>query len=262
VVGGGLAGLRAARAVAAAGRTVAVLEARADRVGGRLESRTHDGFAFDLGATWIGAGHDRAGALVDQLGLRLRRTHSEGAAVIVHERAAPRRETRRPRDRLRELEQRLAERRLDRLARRVPAGAPWDAARASALDGQTLEAWLRRSALTRRSRTELRLVLTNVLAAEPEEVSLLHALHYLGANRGLSAVLNIAGGAQEQVLEGGAQALARGMDAELGDAVELGAAVRRVAQCGEGVRVESDAVSVDASVAVVASWPPRWRPVT
>ncbi|HEX8053575.1 MAG TPA: FAD-dependent oxidoreductase, partial [Thermoleophilaceae bacterium] len=78
MVGGGLAGLATARRVASAGWTVVVLEARPDRVGGRLETHTHDGFPFDLGATWIGAGHDRAAALVAELGLRPRRTHADG----------------------------------------------------------------------------------------------------------------------------------------------------------------------------------------
>jgi monoamine oxidase len=52
VVGGGLSGLRAARAVAGAGREVVVLEAR-DRVGGRLLNATlGDGVTVDLGGQW------------------------------------------------------------------------------------------------------------------------------------------------------------------------------------------------------------------
>ncbi|MBM7517086.1 flavin monoamine oxidase family protein [Nocardioides nitrophenolicus] len=52
VVGAGVAGLTAARLLAAAGRRVVVLEAR-DRVGGRTHSRRHDGLVTDLGASWI-----------------------------------------------------------------------------------------------------------------------------------------------------------------------------------------------------------------
>lgn len=52
VVGAGVAGLAAARALADAGRTVVVLEAR-DRIGGRVWTDRSDGFVTDLGASWI-----------------------------------------------------------------------------------------------------------------------------------------------------------------------------------------------------------------
>lgn len=52
VIGAGVAGLAAARALRAAGRTVIVLEAR-DRIGGRVWTDERSGFAADLGASWI-----------------------------------------------------------------------------------------------------------------------------------------------------------------------------------------------------------------
>src|SRR3954451_22225064 len=84
VVGGGVAGLVAAHRVAAAGRSVAVLEARPDRVGGRLESATHAGHAVDLGGAWIGAGHERAAALARSLGIETWPSHHEGEPVVIH----------------------------------------------------------------------------------------------------------------------------------------------------------------------------------
>ncbi|WNM25453.1 flavin monoamine oxidase family protein [Demequina capsici] len=52
VVGAGVAGLTAARLLAAQGSRVVVLEAR-DRVGGRILTDRSDGHATDLGASWI-----------------------------------------------------------------------------------------------------------------------------------------------------------------------------------------------------------------
>ncbi|MGN7968852.1 NAD(P)/FAD-dependent oxidoreductase [Microbacterium sp. 22296] len=55
VVGGGISGLACARAVQDAGRSVRVLD-RGRRVGGRLSSRTIDGRAVDLGASYFVVG--------------------------------------------------------------------------------------------------------------------------------------------------------------------------------------------------------------
>lgn len=76
VVGAGIAGLATARHLTAAGRTVAVLEAR-DRVGGRLCSR--DG--LDLGATWFWANEPRVQALIAELRLPVHQQHLAGDAV-------------------------------------------------------------------------------------------------------------------------------------------------------------------------------------
>src|SRR5690606_38668436 len=78
----GLAGLTAARTLAAAGRSVVVVEAR-DRVGGRTEEgHLDDGQWIELGGQWIGPTQDRMYELVAELGLTTIPTYNDGDIVF------------------------------------------------------------------------------------------------------------------------------------------------------------------------------------
>ena len=70
VIGGGFAGLTAARELAAAGRDVVLLEAR-DRLGGRTWTKRDalDGLDLELGGTWIDPSHTLVHAEVARYGL-------------------------------------------------------------------------------------------------------------------------------------------------------------------------------------------------
>lgn len=66
VVGGGLSGLSAARALRTAGFDAVVLEAR-DRVGGKTHSiHTDHSDVVEYGGQWVGADQERVLALVDE----------------------------------------------------------------------------------------------------------------------------------------------------------------------------------------------------
>src|SRR3954447_1521791 len=143
VVGAGVAGLVAASRLRAAGRSVVALEARADRVGGRLETVAAGGHAVDLGGTWIGAGHARARRLLAGVGLRLRPTAVAGSALVAEDGRLASERQQALRHPLAELEQRRASRLLDRMSRDVSPAEPWTALDAERLDAQTLDSWLR-----------------------------------------------------------------------------------------------------------------------
>lgn len=79
VVGGGLAGLVAARHLAEAGLEVELLERR-DRVGGRVRSRTVDGFTLDRGFQVLFTGYPAAKRELDYDALDLR-SFAPGATI-------------------------------------------------------------------------------------------------------------------------------------------------------------------------------------
>ena len=76
VLGGGLAGLTAARALMADRKKVLVIEAR-ERIGGRVFTDTSLGFAFDTGAAWIAPG-----PLAQELGAKPVPGPTAGAVVL------------------------------------------------------------------------------------------------------------------------------------------------------------------------------------
>ena len=84
VIGAGLAGLSAARALRAQGVEVLVVEAR-DRVGGRtLNHSIGDGKVVEVGGQWVGPGQERVLSLIDQLGLETFDTYTVGKNLFEH----------------------------------------------------------------------------------------------------------------------------------------------------------------------------------
>ena len=82
VVGAGLAGLIAARDLAAAGQSVLVLEAR-DRVGGRIVNEDiGDGKIVEMGGQWAGPTQDKLYELAKSLEIATFPTYDTGRKVL------------------------------------------------------------------------------------------------------------------------------------------------------------------------------------
>ena len=257
VVGAGLAGLAAARALRAAGASVVVLEAR-DRVGGRLHNHDiGDGKVVEVGGQWIGPTQDRLAALAGELGVDTFPTHSEGFNLLEYGGRVRRYTGTIPRINpavLVDVER--AQRRLNRMARRVPLEAPWEAPGAAKLDGQTAATWMRRNLATSSGRMLLELGIEAVWAAQPEDMSLLHVLFYIHSAGSLELLFDTDGGAQQDRFVGGSQLIPIGMAAELGsERVVLGAPARRIEHGPDGVTVHSEREIARARRAIVAIAP-------
>jgi monoamine oxidase len=257
VIGAGLAGLSAARAATTAGASVVVVEAR-DGVGGRvLNEDIGGGNVVEVGAQWIGPTQDRLAALAAKLDVETFPTYGEGENVIEYGGRLRRYRGTIPRiNPVVLLDVERAQRRLNRMARRVPLDAPWEAPDAPALDGQTAATWMRRNLATRAGRMLLELGIEAVWAAQPEDMSLLHVLFYIHSAGSLEMLFDTEGGAQQDRFVGGSQRIPILMAQELGrENLLLGAPVRMIRRGEHGVTVEADGATVRARRAVVAVAP-------
>ena len=266
IVGAGLAGLVAARRLAAAGLDPLVLEAR-DRVGGRvLGEEIGDGKVVEVGGQWIGPGQERIAALAAELGVGTFPTHDEGrhllefggkstsySGALTDTRIELVRDLARAISPLALADLEQARARLDRMARQVPLDEPWTAPKARRWDGQTFASWIQRNTRTAAARSLLELATEAVWAAEPADVSLLHILFYTHSGGGFNRLVGTGGGAQQDRFEGGSQRVPLLLAEQLGgERLRLGAPVRRIEHGGDGVVLHADGAGSDAGLTVRA----------
>jgi monoamine oxidase len=253
VVGAGLAGLSAARSLRASGCDVAVVESR-DRVGGRvLNHQLPGGEVVEIGGEWIGPQQLRINKLVAELGLETFPTYDTGENLLDLN-GKVKRYTGEipplPKAALVDLGQ--SQLRFDRLAKRVPLEAPWAADRAERWDEETFATWMRRNTRTASARFFWEVFCEAVFAAEPQDMSLLHALAYTHSGGGVNSLMGVRNAAQQDRVVGGSQLIAELLTEPLGDDLYLSAPVRKINQRADGVTVEADGVTLRARRAIVS----------
>jgi monoamine oxidase len=259
VVGAGVAGLVAATELRRAGLEARVLEAR-DRVGGRTLSEPIPGTdqVIEMGGQWVGPTQHRVLALVADLGLRTYPTYDTGRHTVEFAGTLRRYTGRIPwLGALTLADIGLAQLRLDGAARRLRKQSPWSAVNAASLDRQSFDEWLRKRVHTDGGRRFFRIVTEAVFSAEPEDMSALWALFYVGAAGGLDPLINTTGGAQQDRVVGGTYRISQELAGRLDDAIQLNEPVTAVDWSADRVRVGTErGDSVDARRLVMAVPPP------
>lgn len=258
VIGAGLAGLTAARELNRQGFDVVVLEGR-DRVGGRTCPATLAGVPVDRGASFVGPTQDAVLKLAADLGCQTTPTYHAGANLIRWRGRVHRYHGTIPKLGLIGLiDIGRIQWQFERLTRGVDMTAPWNSRRAAVLDSISLGDWLRSVRATAGSRDLMAIVSRVTWGAEPDDVSMLHALRYVKTSGGLDRMLDTVGGAQQDHFADGSHEMAARIAAELGDHVRLSAVVSRIEWSDTAVAVTSSAGVVDARRAIVAV-PPAHR---
>jgi monoamine oxidase len=259
VVGAGLSGLAAARALVAADRTVVVLEAR-DRVGGRTLNRSiGGGHISEVGGQFVGPTQDRILALARAVGVDTFPTYNTGSNVLLAGgvRSLYDAVPGLPNDP--DVQQAIiASLKLDAPAKQTGVSAPWRAAKAREWDRMTLDEWMRAEVPSEKGRAIFVAACQGIFGADPAELSLLFALQYTAAAGNAThpgsflRLITTGGGAQERRFVGGSEVVSERVAQRLGKRVVLRAPVRAIAQDGDAVRVVADGTTVEASQVVLA----------
>lgn len=265
VVGAGPAGLMAARTLVAAGRTVAVLEAR-DRVGGRTWSQTVDGAFLELGGQWISPDQTELLGLLDELGLQTYQRHREGESVYLAPDGTRHTYTGSMfpagASTIAEMERLIGV--LDGLVEQIGVTEPWAHPLARELDTISFHHWLRQQSPDEAACNNIGIFVAGGMLTKPAHAfSTLQAV-LMAASAGSFSNLVDEDFILDRRVVGGMQSVSEAVAAELGpDVVFLDTPVRTIRWAGDGetcaehapgtpVTVWSDRVTVRAADVVVA----------
>jgi putrescine oxidase len=254
VVGAGVTGLTAATRLAAAGKSVIVLEAR-ERIGGRLWTEVVDGQMREIGGQWVSPDQTALLETLDELGLETYSRYRDGESIYVTRDGEVRRFTGDifPAGERTESEiTRLIEV-LDGLTAEVDPAAPWAHPRAQEFDQISFRGWLEQQTDDDEARDNIALFVAEAMLTKPAHTfSLLQALLMAASAGGFSHLVDADFILDKRVV-GGLQQVPLRLADQLGtDSVRLGTPVRRIEWHESGATVTGADIEVRARHVLVA----------
>ncbi len=257
VIGGGFAGLQAAKMCKDAGGNPIVLEARA-RVGGRALTHRFAMADLDMGCQWIGPGQLLIKSLASSFGFAVTPRPDEGQELFTvadYGGEGPGKSGYQPEPNFDFMEAAQAVGMLDGLAAQIDPENPAGHADASLLDRHSVASWATQN-LTPSSALTVQRVVEGFLGL-PEQISFLHTLFYARANGGFASMLGFGGERHDsEVLPEGLGRLASVFGSSLGDAVHYGEPVIAIEQKHDGVRVTARSGNRYRAKAAIIALPP------
>ncbi len=253
IIGGGFAGVSAARKLYRAGKSFLILEAR-DRLGGRVYTKDiADGIPLDLGGQWIGPTQDRMYELVEEYGIETYPTYIKGKSVMDLNKKISTYTGLIPKvDPISLIYIDITIKRLNRMAQSIDTQAPWSHPKAAKWDAMTLSSYISKHVKTKKARSIMITAMETVLACAPEEVSLLHVLFYIRSGKDIDTLLNIENGAQQDRIRGGMQGVVEHMSVGFEDRILYNAAVKSIKQSESQCTVRTEDHTYYSSKVVVA----------
>jgi len=257
VVGGGFAGLAAAKALRATGVEPLIIEAR-DRVGGRTCPGSIAGLTIDLGGMWVGPTHTVLDALAREYGVKTYPQYITGKSAIElngkwhssqgEDYAA-----------LLSLPVKLDVAqlvyRLTALSDSINPDRPWTHPRANAFDAMTMQTWLDEHTHTDGAMSFMVSLIRSVFCAEPADLSFLFCLFYLRSGGNLEELTTFRNGAQQRLFVGGVHQLSQRMADQLGERVLLNSPVTDIEQYADGVTAACPEATFRAKALIMAIAP-------